>query len=319
MIRFVTPCVRAGKIAITIFAVSLSIGGCRAQSGKADTAKVQALVAATKANMINVEGGEFQMGDFGESHTDDKLPLSSGSDNKPLHKVRLSTFAISKNKITYDEYDTYALANNLPSAIADEKPNASEKKYRQLPGSGSFPAAVPWDQAHSYCKWIGQQLGQSFDLPTEAQWEYAARVRGQLLVYPTDNGRNDAGRNAPTEDDVEKKSGTMYAPIKIGSYPPNALGLFDMGKNGLEWMKDWYAQDYYSHSTEQDPQGPDAGKRKVLRSIGNESKYPAMTIERHAREPEGFSEKDIEMAKDLGVPVQKSVYAFRCVASAAAR
>jgi formylglycine-generating enzyme required for sulfatase activity len=67
--------------------------------------------AKTKADLVVVQGGEFLMGDFGEIHSEDKLPYTSELDNKPLHKVRLSDFAIQKYKVTYGDFDTYALGS----------------------------------------------------------------------------------------------------------------------------------------------------------------------------------------------------------------
>jgi len=145
------------------------------------------------------------------------------------------------------------------------------------------------------------------DLPTEAQWEYAARARGKFLIFATDNGLFEDGRNVPTTEEVEKLSGHWTSPISVGLYPPNPLGLYDMGKNGYEWVKDWYADDYYSHSPGQDPQGPEHGAKKVVRSHGNGTDYPAMTMARNARSPKlGEDDKEVTMIAE----------GFRCAALA---
>lgn len=315
MITIVRHVPHAANTIAALFVMVTMTSGCHAQADKVDPAKVQAVIAKSKANFAIVDGGEFQMGDFGEAYADDKLPLTRGDDNKPLHKVKLSNFLISKYKVTYGDYDTYALANNLPLASTGEKSNLSNKKFRKLPKSDLFPAPVLWEDARAYCKWLGGQLGQAMDLPTEAQWEYAARARGQFFIYATDNGRYDKGRNNPTEDDVEKMSGDIDAPISVGLYPPNPLGLFDMGKNGREWVKDWYSADYYAHSPVQDPQGPEIGTKKVVRSNGNFERYPAMTMERQSRMPNGYVEAEVEMAKQLNLPPTTVGNAFRCASN----
>ena len=109
------------------------------------------------------------------------------------------------------------------------------------------------------------------DLPTEAQWEYAARNRGQFWVVATDNGKMELGRNARTFDErsaYAKKFGlTRLEPsLPLGAFPPNPLGLYDMMTEGHEWMLDWYDPDYYAKSPEKNPAGPETGARKVLRS-----------------------------------------------------
>jgi formylglycine-generating enzyme required for sulfatase activity len=109
------------------------------------------------------------------------------------------------------------------------------------------------------------------DLPTEAQWEYAARNRGQFWVVATDNGKMELGRNAFSFDErsaYAKQHGlTRLEPsLPQGHFPPNPLGLYDMFTEGREWMLDWYAADYYAGSPEKNPQGPSNGKEKVLRS-----------------------------------------------------
>ncbi|WP_049191966.1 formylglycine-generating enzyme family protein, partial [Serratia marcescens] len=110
------------------------------------------------------------------------------------------------------------------------------------------------------------ESGKKIDLPTEAQWEYAARSRGQYLPFATDNGELEKGKNIPDEEQLDEYTDGLGIPIyPIGKYPPNPLGLYDMGLSGSEWVNDWYASDYYSHSPVKDPKGPSNGTKKVLR------------------------------------------------------
>jgi formylglycine-generating enzyme len=286
------------------------ISGCHAQSEKPGPAviasRVKALTQKAGTDLVEVKGGEFLMGDFGEIHSEDKLPYTGETDNKPLHKVRLSDYAIQKYKVTYGDFDTYALANGLPLPYTRPTTGPFEKEIRQHPKSASFPIGVDWYDAKDYCKWLGQQIGRKMDLPTEAQWEYAARARGQFLIYPTDNGLYEDGRNIASEREAKKLGGGWGTPNPIGLYPPNPLGLYDMAKNGFEWVNDWYAEDYYEHSPVQDPQGPSTGTKKVLRSRENGESYAGMTMERSKYQPkinEG-DENATAIAND-----------FRCVAA----
>jgi formylglycine-generating enzyme len=297
------------SVFVALCATVLLIGGCHAQSERPDPAviasRITALTQKAKADLVEVQGGEFLMGDFGEIHSKDKLPYTSEADNKPLHKVRLSDYAIQKYKVTYGDFDTYALANGLPLPYTGPTTGAFEKEIRQHPKSTSFPIGVDWYRAKNYCEWLGQQIGRRMALPTEAQWEYAARARGQFLIYPTDNGLYEAGRNIASEREAKTLGGGWGTPNPIGLYPPNPLGLYDMSKNGFEWVSDWYAEDYYEHSPAQDPQGPSTGTKKVLRSRENGESYAGMTMERGKYQPK------IEEGDENATAIAND---FRCVA-----
>jgi formylglycine-generating enzyme required for sulfatase activity len=137
------------------------------------------------------------------------------------------------------------------------------------------PAGVDWYQARDYCLWLAEQSGRPFALPTEAQWEYAARSRGQMMPYATDDGLLRKGKNYSTREERRQASppnAPPYTPYPIGKkYPPNPLGIHQMGLNGFEWVSDWYGEDYYERSPEHNPTGPASGKDKVRRggSVGS--------------------------------------------------
>lgn len=216
-----------------------------------------------RKNLKFVQGGSFQMGDFGHLHSEERLPYSSAADNKPLHKVTLDSFSMSAYKITFEDHDVYAETAGVPKVGMD----AFTKNARH-PKSA---ASLIWQEARDYCQWLGKQLNLPMDLPTEAQWEYAARNRGQFWVVATDNGQMELGRNAFSFDArVEYAESVGLTELKPslpqGHFPPNPLGLYDMFTEGLEWVLDWYSPDYYANSPERNPKGPAKGKEKVLRS-----------------------------------------------------
>lgn len=256
------------------------------------------------SNMVPVQGGEFLMGDFGPL-VGEKLPFSINQDDKKLHKVVLSDFSISKFKVTNANYLVYL------NATGKEKPpvNIFVKDYPSLGGS-DYSVGVTWQQAKDYCQWLGHMSGKNIDLPTEAQWEYAARSRGQYLPFATNNGKFEKGKNIPSGDELDKFTDGFGFPFyPIGKYPPNPLGLYDMGLSGSEWMNDWYASDYYSHSPVNDPQGPESGARKVLRGyVGGDIQY-ALTMFRQSKLPVPKINADDDYEK-YGVGPQ---YVFRCV------
>ncbi|MDZ5927188.1 SUMF1/EgtB/PvdO family nonheme iron enzyme, partial [Klebsiella pneumoniae] len=235
----------------------------------------------------------------------EKLPFSINQDDKVLHKVVLSDFSISKYKVTNDDYNKYLRITGV------KKPpiNILLKDYPSLQ-KGDYSVGITWQQAKDYCQWLGKESGKKFDLPTEAQWEYAARSRGQYIPFATNNGEFLPGKNIPSQDELSEYTDGAGIPIyPVGKYPPNPLGLYDMGLSGSEWTNDWYASDYYSHSPVNDPQGPAQGTKKVLRGyIGGDRQY-ALTMFRQSKLPVPKIDKDDDYEK-YGVGPQ---YVFRCV------
>ncbi|CAJ0569356.1 unnamed protein product, partial [Mesorhabditis spiculigera] len=229
-------------------------------------------------NMVFVEGGTFEMGDFGwvgeydpanmcewpcGLSRDELWFLIPEADSRPLHTVRLDSFYMSKYHTTIKEDDLFRHFTGLPQyrmQLTDEdRADNLTQPYRvllpelflpDLPARSRF-----WQEAKDYCLWMGDISGFPIDLPTEAQYEYAARSGGRYLVYATDNGSINEGRNISSSTDVHQ----------VGAYPPNPLGLYDMGANAVSWVNDWYSLDYYQNSPVDNPQGPATGSEKVRR------------------------------------------------------
>ncbi|MCF1641117.1 formylglycine-generating enzyme family protein [Klebsiella pneumoniae] len=290
-------------IVVASVAAGLLTGCDQKSTGKRETLS-EALVAKSLSNMVPVKGGEFLMGDFGPL-VGQKLPFSINQDDKVLHKVVLSDFSISKFKVTNDDYNKYLQITGI------KKPpiNILVKEYPSLQ-KGDYSVGVTWQQAKDYCQWLGKESGKKFDLPTEAQWEYAARSRGQYLPFSTNNGNFELGSNIPEQKKLDEYTDGYGFPIyPIGKYPPNPLGLYDMGLSGAEWSNDWYSTDYYSHSPVYDPQGPVKGNEKVLRGyVGGDRQY-ALTIFRQSSQPvPKFAGRDDY--QKFGV---SPLFVFRCV------
>jgi len=231
---------------------------------------------------VVIKGGTFQMGDFGRL-TGEKLPLTGESDDEPLHDVTLSDFSISKYKVTWHDYDVYAKLKNLP------KPDVpySVKDQANKVQAADMPAALNWQQARDYCQWLGKSANKEMDLPTEAQWEYAARDGGKFVIYATDNGKFERGRNLASVEQGVEMSGMRSMNYPVGKFPPTPLGLYDMAGNGVDWMIDWYAPDYYAKSTKKNPQGPVKGEKKVVRGFQNGGgAFANQTVFRQSRKPD---------------------------------
>ncbi|HCI6048752.1 TPA: SUMF1/EgtB/PvdO family nonheme iron enzyme [Klebsiella pneumoniae] len=290
-------------IVVASVAAGLLTGCDQKSTGKRETLS-EALVAKSLSNMVPVKGGEFLMGDFGPL-VGQKLPFSINQDDKVLHKVVLSDFSISKFKVTNDDYNKYLQITGV------KKPpiNILLKDYPSLQ-KDDYSVGVTWQQAKDYCQWLGKESDKNIDLPTEAQWEYAARSRGQYLPFSTNNGNFELGSNIPEQKKLDEYTDGYGFPIyPIGKYPPNPLGLYDMGLSGAEWSNDWYSTDYYSHSPVYDPQGPVKGNEKVLRGyVGGDRQY-ALTIFRQSSQPvPKFAGRDDY--QKFGV---SPLFVFRCV------
>ncbi|MDK1957091.1 MULTISPECIES: SUMF1/EgtB/PvdO family nonheme iron enzyme [Klebsiella] len=290
-------------IVVASVAAGLLTGCDQKSTGKRETLS-EALVAKSLSNMVPVKGGEFLMGDFGPL-VGQKLPFSINQDDKVLHKVVLSDFSISKFKVTNDDYNKYLQITGI------KKPpiNILVKEYPSLQ-KDDYSVGVTWQQAKDYCQWLGKESDKNIDLPTEAQWEYAARSRGQYLPFSTNNGNFGLGSNIPEQKKLDEYTDGYGFPIyPIGKYPPNPLGLYDMGLSGAEWSNDWYSTDYYSHSPVYDPQGPVKGNEKVLRGyVGGDRQY-ALTKFRQSSQPvPKFAGRDDY--QKFGV---SPLFVFRCV------
>ncbi|HCT9079296.1 TPA: SUMF1/EgtB/PvdO family nonheme iron enzyme [Klebsiella pneumoniae] len=290
-------------IVVASVAAGLLTGCDQKSTGKRETLS-EALVAKSLSNMVPVKGGEFLMGDFGPL-VGQKLPFSINQDDKVLQKVVLSDFSISKFKVTNDDYNKYLQITGI------KKPpiNILVKEYPSLQ-KDDYSVGVTWQQAKDYCQWLGKESDKNIDLPTEAQWEYAARSRGQYLPFSTNNGNFELGSNIPEQKKLDEYTDGYGFPIyPIGKYPPNPLGLYDMGLSGAEWSNDWYSTDYYSHSPVYDPQGPVKGNEKVLRGyVGGDRQY-ALTIFRQSSQPvPKFAGRDDY--QKFGV---SPLFVFRCV------
>lgn len=254
----------------------------RIQTGTMEQ-RLAALADKARRDLVFVPGGTFQMGDFGPLHSKEQLPWDSNSDSSPLHDVTLDSYSISKYKVTLAEFDLYADANKVPSVQMDEiytNGLDGQPSYRSLLDR---PAGTTWHQAKAYCQWLGKLTSQPFDLPTEAQWEYAARNRGKFVVYPTSNGKLEWNVNVPTHEMLKQVSNGDVMPIAI--FPPNPLGLFDLAKNTMDWVEDWYAEDYYDRSANKNPKGPSSGTEKVQRGWPVTDSGAALTMHRRHKLP----------------------------------
>ncbi|MDD4748208.1 MAG: SUMF1/EgtB/PvdO family nonheme iron enzyme, partial [Salinivirgaceae bacterium] len=186
--------------------------------------------------MIAVRGGTFQMGDtFGDV----------GSDEKPVHSVTVSDFYMGKYEVTQAQWR--AIMGNNPSKFS---------------GCDNCPVEqVSWNDVQEFIKKLNAKTGKKYRLPTEAEWEYAAK--GGVETHGRASHRY-AGSN--TLNDVAWNTNNSNSKTHpVGGKKPNELGIYDMSGNVWEWCNDWYDKNYYGSSPFNNPQGPSSGSYRVFR------------------------------------------------------
>ncbi len=265
------------------------------QTGSIDERKAR-LKAKALADMVYVQGGSFMRGDFTRLMGIEGITrMTSKEDDKVVKEITLSDFWIGKYKVTYAEFDVFTDATGRPRTGIGYGGNQDQRHP-------TIPAHADWQTAKDYCQWLRNLTGLPMDLPTEAQWEYAARSRGQFFAVATDNGNVEYGRNLPygaQERAISPVGKTGRYPV--GLFPPNPLGLYDMSDNWVEWVNDWYAADAYATADSRDPQGPATGTKKVMRSGAVDSPLIGSTVHRYSTEP-FWTEKDDDTGKIVPSP-----------------
>ncbi len=199
---------------------------------------------AVHIEMIEVEGGSFIRG------CADTIGLGNGcdKDERTPHKVTLSSYSIGKYQVTQAQWQ----------AVMGDNP-------AQFKGENLPVESVTWFEVQEFIQKLNAQTGRNYRLPTEAEWEFAARggVKSQGFEYSGSNVNNEVGW-------VLENSDKRTHPV--GEKPANELGIYDMTGNVREWTNDWYAEDYYAHSPEHNPQGAATGTARVLKGGSFSSK-----------------------------------------------
>ena len=255
-------------------------------------------------DLVLIKGGTFDMGDiFNEGENDEK----------PVHRVTVNSFYLSKYEVTFSEYNAFCMATG----------RKHDSDYGM--GAGLRPMTfISWYDAVEYCNWRSMQEGlmpcytidkqhkdpdnqnkddalkwtitcnfnaNGYRLPTEAEWEYAAREGGRKVRFG--NGKNIADPEEINFCGIEqfKQPYSVVGVYRgkttdVGSFAPNALELYDMSGNVWEWCWDWYAN--YQASVQQNPKGPIGGEYRVLRGGSwSFNPYCVRVAYREGRDPTG--------------------------------
>jgi formylglycine-generating enzyme required for sulfatase activity len=276
--------------------------------------------------MVLIPAGAFTMGSresaedtaafFNKLDGVDHLKAAFLQREHPQHRVRITKpFYLGIYHVTRGQfrqfvndtaYKTAAEKGEKPGGYGwdgDKKIGFNEKYSWRNAGfeqTDEHPVVnVSWNDAVAFCKWLSRKEGETYRLPTEAEWEYACRAGTTTRYYSGDDPETLAKVGNVADATAKKKFPHWKYTIKgsdgyvftspVGSFKPNAFGLYDMHGNASQWCADWYGADYYAASPANDPTGPDSGHYHVLRG-GSWFTGPssARSAERYSRAPEGL-------------------------------
>jgi iron(II)-dependent oxidoreductase len=199
--------------------------------------------------MILIPAGTFTMGCVpGDAHCKE--------DERPPHPVMLGAFYMDATEVTVGEYGKCVDAGRCMRPNAD---GGICNWGRRTERNGHPVNCVDWNMAAAYCEWKGGRL------PSEAEWEYAARGGHEGWTYPWGGEPADCGRAVMFCNRNKQAGGWERSTAPVGSKEANGYGLYDMAGNVSEWCSDWFDEDYYSRSPSADPSGAPSGRYRVRR------------------------------------------------------
>jgi formylglycine-generating enzyme required for sulfatase activity/tRNA A-37 threonylcarbamoyl transferase component Bud32 len=283
---------------ILILAGILAYGGWRALQVP-PLPPVEGFTNFADMKMVKIDGGTFEMGSKPTEHGRAEPQPRQPDDESPVHPVTIhGPFLMSATEVTHNQWMRVMGTSPAQSIVVKRAANASEHPV-------DF---VSYEDALEFCKRLTEKEaekklphvrpGWSYRLPTEAEWEYCCRagthtpfsVGDRLSNIPRIGGAlQPGGRFLPTGDEKEaelegntvKDVAIEGIPGRVGQYEPNAFGLFDMHGNIAEWCQDWYRRGYSGSEPRENPTGPGAGERRVVR--GGSFRDPASACRSAAR------------------------------------
>lgn len=188
--------------------------------------------------LVRIPAGWFLMGS------------DAGQENeRPVHRVWIRGFALAATQVTNQMFALYLQATGAPAPPHWRDPQFTHPRQPVV--------AVSWFEAVAYCEWLTSVHGRPYRLPTEAEWERAARGgrEGELFPWGDEPPQSRPGYNARWHT----------GPERVGASAPNDFGLHEMCENVHEWCSDWFAPDYYAQSPDRAPRGPESGTRRASR------------------------------------------------------
>jgi len=210
--------------------------------------------------MVLIPSGEFQMGSHRTSVGWANSYLAAEA---PIHTVYLDAFYMDKYEVTNAQYKEFQDATGYVTTYKKSMDSLgfTTAEHLEYGNNPDFKAPdqpvvmVSWHDAKAYCDWAGKRL------PTEAEWEKAARGGLVGKKYPWGDDAPDL--SLCNFDEMNFKG--FLCTSSVGHFPPNGYGLYDMAGNAAEWCTDWYNESYYERSPKKNPKGPRSGSQRVIR------------------------------------------------------
>jgi len=248
-------------------------------------------------NMVFIPRGKFMMG------SDKK------KDEQPIHNVLVNDFYLSRYEVTYDEFDSYCISTGKSI------PNESETNRGNLPVTD-----ISWLDAINYCNWLSNQqqlkpvyfvygegdvdvnwTANGYRLPTEAEWEFAARSGGKNQTYSGTSINNEVvaygnfcDENCDLKKELERRNDGYRTKAPVGSFFENDIGLFDMSGNVWELCWDWYDERYYRESKNPgNPKGPKHGVFRVIKGGAWSSDFSSLRCTERSKILPKYKTRDI--------------------------
>jgi formylglycine-generating enzyme required for sulfatase activity len=244
-------------------------------------------------DLARIPAGDFLMG-----------AADAEDDERPVHRVFVSEFYIARYAVSHDDYARFIRETGYPPPSVRGLPLVAngerDTMFRELAapyewegplppqGRGNHPVVlVRFDDAVSYCEWLSAVIDRRVRLPTEAEWEKAARGGVEGRRYPWGDTVDETCANFLVDPSAKARRGTRPG----GTYAPNGFGLYDVIGNVWEWVSDWYARDYYGQGEPRDPRGPASGQMRIVRggSWVNEEQSKLRCACRHTVPPDTYA------------------------------
>ena len=294
---------RESKVALLAFAFFGSFA--LATAAEPQPAPPKQITNSIGMKLMLIPSGEFMMGSdesaeqtaafFNKNYGGEFVTADPFKEEYPQHRVRITKpFYLGTYHVTRGQFRRFVADTGYQTnADKDFKPPA----YGRNPETGLFGliesctwknvgfeqtdehpvVCISWEDAMAFCKWLSKKEGKTYRLPTEAEWEYACRAGTKTRFYSGDDPETlakvgnvpDATAKAKLPDwnwrmTIKGSDGYAFT-SPVGTFQPNAFGLYDMHGNAEQWCADWWNRDYYAKSAVDDPTGPESGPLRVVR------------------------------------------------------
>ena len=287
--------------------VTVMVVGLGGLSVRADDPPKRLSSVAVKMEFVLIPTGKFKMG---TRWTPEEVMKRTGRkhtprDGYPVHEVEIDAFYIGTTEVTVRQWKTFVRDTKYRSTA--KRANAEYKWHHpEFKQNARHPVVyISYEDAAAFANWLSKKDGATYRLPTEAEWEYACRA-GAETELPWGNEEKNATQYANLHGVADGHGHT--APV--GSFEPNAWGLYDMIGNTWEWCSDWVADDYYNVSPNRNPIGPEHGEFRAYRGGSwEDTLWNARPSTRNRQAPNRFYRNSgFRLVREVKLPQKPKFY-----------